>query len=85
MPVKVGDYVKAVAVSHVPFAETEVDMDRQGLVVEFRDDGAQLVLETWQGTEFVCYTEGAVALDVKTLDPAIREFIIERKRTLPLP
>jgi len=81
MPVKLGAYVKAIAVSHVPFAEAEVDMERQGLVVEFRDGGSQLVLETWQGTEFVCYAEGATV--VTAVDPVIQEFIRQRRATLP--
>jgi len=82
MAVKVGDYVKAIAVSHVPFAESEVDMERQGLVVELRDGGTQLVLETWQGSEFVCYSEGAVP--VPAADSAIVEFIRQRRATLPV-
>ncbi len=81
---KVGDYVRAILVTHVPLFECDADLTREGLVIEIRDGGAELVLETWQGNEFACFAEGAVVVDDATLDEAITDFLFFARLRLGL-
>ena len=80
MAIKVGDYVRALLVTSVPLFECDADLNREGLVVEIRDGGFELVLQTWQGNEFRCFAEGAVVVDQSTLDEAIITFIADVMR-----
>lgn len=81
---KVGDYVRALWVTSVPLAEVDVDMTREGIVIEIRDRGTHLLLQSWQDIEFTVYAAGAVVVDETTLDEFIRDFIFMARFRLGL-
>ena len=87
MQIKVGDYARAALVAHVPASELDVDLIREGLVIELRNGNSECVLLAWNETEFTCTTEGAVLVPDESLDPAIlssiqemREALLEKKK-----
>jgi hypothetical protein len=83
MEIKVGDYVRAPLVPTVEH-ESHINSIREGVVIELLDslrDGInKCVLLSWNETEFLCMTEGAISIPIDNIDPVIQEFALELRK-----